>query len=192
MTLPEIPSTAPTVATAGDTWQWTKDPGDYLIADGWVLSYRINGPKALAWDATWATNNGSRWTIAIPKATTAGLTAGSYELTAVYTGSAAGTGASNGLRRVFPLRPLVVLPDPAAQTDGSRVSHAATLLPLIEAAIAGRVPADMQAYTLGGRQITKIPIRELRKLRRQYRAELWRENHPERSAPARKVRFAHA
>lgn len=191
MTLPDIPDVEPTEATAGDTWQWTKDPGDYLIGDGWALSYRLNGPKTLTWDGAWATNDGALWTVAIPKATTSGLTAGSYELTAVFTGSAGGTGLSNGQRASVKLAPLVVLPDPATQTDGSRVSHAATVLPLIEAAIAGRVPADMQNYTLGGRQIMKIPIQELRKLRRQYRSELWRENHPGRAATSRKVAFRH-
>lgn len=190
MTLLSLPLIEPTEAIAGDTWQWQKSLADYPISDGWVLSYGINGPKAVGWTPGWATNDGTTWTVVIPKASTSPLTPGSYEVTAILTGSVAGTGASNGMRESFRLPQLVVLPDPAAQADGTRVSHAAKVLPLIEAAIEGRVPADMQHYMIHGREITKIPILDLRRLRRVYRAELWRENNPTKTAPTRKVRFA--
>ena len=124
MPLPQLPTIEPTQATAGDTWQWQRAFDDYPIGDGWLLSYGLNGLDVLTWNPSWATNDGATWTITIPKAST-GLKAGSYEVTAILTGSAGGTGLSNGQRVTFPRPPLVVLPDPAGQAAGARVSHAA-------------------------------------------------------------------
>jgi hypothetical protein len=47
----------------------------------------------------------------------------------------------------------------------------------------------MQQYQIAGRQITKIPIRELYGLRSLYRAEVWKERHPNRSNPTRAIAF---
>jgi hypothetical protein len=183
--LPTIQAIEPTYATAGDTWQWQRSFDDFLISDGWALSYGINGPKHVVWNPAWVTNDGSIFTVTIPPATTTALTLGTYELIAILTGS----GSYAGQRVSIKLPPIIVLPDPALAVDGSRVSHAATVLPIIEAALSGRLSADMQRYMIAGREVTKIPIAELRQLRAQYRRELWRENHPTRSAPMRKVIF---
>lgn len=55
-------------------------------------------------------------------------------------------------------------------------THAATMLAAIEAVLEGRVTADVETYQIstGGitRQITKIPIPELKQLRDDYRAEV--------------------
>lgn len=52
------------------------------------------------------------------------------------------------------------------------LTHAATMLAKIEAVLEGRVDADIENYQIAGRQITKIPIPELKQLRNDYRAEV--------------------
>ena len=78
VTLPTLPQLEPTALTAGDTAQWQRTFAGYLISDGWVLSYAINGPKALAWNGAWVTNDGNSWTVTIPPASTALMDSGNF------------------------------------------------------------------------------------------------------------------
>lgn len=47
-------------------------------------------------------------------------------------------------------------------------THAATMKTAIEAVLENRVTADIEAYTIDGRQITKIPMAELMRLHKYY------------------------
>lgn len=51
-------------------------------------------------------------------------------------------------------------------------THAETMLSAIEAVLEGRITADVEAYSIAGRQITKIPMAELLTLRDKYKAEV--------------------
>lgn len=55
------------------------------------------------------------------------------------------------------------------------MSHAKTMLDAIEAVLEGRITSDIEQYLIDGRQITKIPISELKTLRDEYRAEYKKE-----------------
>lgn len=55
------------------------------------------------------------------------------------------------------------------------MTHAQRMLDAIEAALEGRVTADVQSYQISGRSITKIPIAELMTLRKQYMVEVANE-----------------
>lgn len=61
------------------------------------------------------------------------------------------------------------------QPKGFLMSHAKTMLDAIEAVLEGRIDSDVEQYQIAGRQITKIPILELKKLRDDYRAEYKKE-----------------
>lgn len=172
---------------AGDTLQFTKLFGQYPISDGWSLSYAIAGANVLKWQSSYVTNDGTTFTVTVPNTITADLKPGAYEVTAILTGTAATVSA--GQRVTIPVPKLIVAADPAKVADGERVSHAARSLPIIEAQIEGRLSADMQRYVIHGREVGKIPILELRRFRRIYRIALWKENHPDRTAPARKMSF---
>lgn len=154
---------------------------DFPAADSWVLSYAIRGPDAPAWDASWLTTSGAEHTITIPAATTALLTAGRYELTRVWTLS--------GVIHHQPVPPLTVQANPVTAAAGERVSHAERTLAVIEAALEGRLSDDIQFYMIAGRQVQKIPIDELRKLRAAYRLEVYRARNPGRAYPSVAVRF---
>ena len=65
-------------------------------------------------------------------------------------------------------------------------THAATMLAAIEAVLEGRITADIENYQITSgnitRQITKIPIPELKELRDSYRAEVKAEQAADRMA----------
>lgn len=59
------------------------------------------------------------------------------------------------------------------------MTHAETMLQAIEAVLEGRITADIEQYSIAGRQITKIPVEELIKLRQYYRLEVIKEHQAE-------------
>lgn len=179
---PVVPMCEPTEAIAGATWQWRVSDADFPTADSWVLSYAIRGPDAPAWDAGWVATANGEHTVTIPATTTALLTAGRYELTRVWTLS--------GVIHHRAVAPLTVKPNPVTAAAGERVTHAARTLAVIEAALEGRLTDDIQFYMIAGRQVQKIPVADLIKLRQVYRLEVYRERNPGRSGPPVLVRFA--
>ncbi|HNA51079.1 MAG TPA: hypothetical protein PK594_09535 [Mycobacterium sp.] len=185
---PTTPRGEPASVTAGDTWEWIKDFKDYTPTDGsgtWTLSYAIVGPDKLIWDASWSVAGTGDWTITIPAASTANLTTGTYRWTAILTG---GSGFS-GERATPDSGVFHVQPNPALLAAGDTLSSAAKNLVVVEAAIAGRLTADMQSYSIGGRSVTAIPMNELMALRTRFREELWRERNPGKVGPVRLVAF---
>jgi hypothetical protein len=69
-----------------------------------------------------------------------------------------------------------VLPDPASQGAGQDPrSHARKTLDAIEAVVEGRATKDQQAYTIGGRSLQRMPIKDLMYFRGVYRAEVYAE-----------------
>lgn len=181
MTAP-VPSIEPTTFAAGETVLWTKSVPDYLNTDGWGLVYSIRGPTTFA-DVT-ATNiaDGS-YSVTITATTTGPLLPGAYQWASH---AVKGSGAS--LERYKIARGTIVV-TPNLVTAGVLTTHASRTLAMIEAALEGRVPADMQQYQIAGRQITKIPVLELYGLRSRYQAEVARERNPKKSNPVSLVNF---
>lgn len=185
---PTVPQGEPSEVTAGDTWTWLKAFKDYRPTEGagtWTLSYAIVGPDKLVWDASWVTTGTGDWTVEIPAASTANLLKGTYRWTAILTGG----GTLSGDRGTPAAGVFTVLPNPATLKAGDTLSSAAKNLALVEAALEGRLTADMQSYSIGGRSVTAIPVSELYALRAQFRNELWRERNPGKAGPARLVAF---
>jgi hypothetical protein len=54
-------------------------------------------------------------------------------------------------------------------------THNETMLTAIKAALEGRITSDMEQYQIQGRQITKIPIDDLIKLKIYYEGEVNKE-----------------
>jgi hypothetical protein len=62
-------------------------------------------------------------------------------------------------------------------------------LAVVEAAISGRLTSDIQTYQIAGRSVSKIPILELRQIRGELRAAIWRQNNPGQLGVPYKVTF---
>ncbi len=160
----DIPTIAPTRATAGDTWEWEyAHDADYPAPD-WVVSYAIRGIDAPTWDPDWVAVVDQVSTITIPAAITSGLRGGTYSITRVLT---------NGARRVSSqLAFLLVSDDPAAMAPGDARPWQEAALEAVQAQLAGKATSGMQSYMIAGRQMMSYTLTELRSLRSMLIAEL--------------------
>lgn len=177
----------PTTATAGATWTWSVSSSTYAAADGWALSYAILGTSKLLWDDAYVATSGETRTVTIPTTATAPFAAGRYEVTRIWTGS--GTYAN---RVDFePCDPLTVAANPTTAAPGDRVAFAEANLAAVEAAIAKRLKNDEpEEYTIGGRSVRKIDLKQLYAMRGSLSAELWRLRNPGRAFRSMGVRFS--
>jgi hypothetical protein len=147
----------PGTLRAGDTWEWKTSHGDYPASEGWTLEYEIKGVSALTWSASWVATVGAEHTVTVPAASTAELAEGRYEYALRYVG----TGAYVGKEYTVETGTLNVRADLEAAVEGDRQSVYEERLNVIRAVIDGRVTDDISSYTIGGRQVVKIPLQEL-------------------------------
>lgn len=178
--------------TAGDSVSFAKSSADCSPSDGWTLAYRLFGPvgaaaPALIDVACTVAEDGGGWTVTIPaSATTSVVGDGTYRLTGRATKATTSEALTlyNGTLRV--------LANPLSATPSTLVTHAERSLALIEQAIEGRLPADMEHYQVDGKAVGKIQMRDLMKLRAYYRSQVWKLRNPGQAAPRRLVRFSGA
>lgn len=184
---PITPTTEPTIATAGATWPWTVAPTTYPISEGWALSYAVVGAGKLLWDDAWVTDDGATHTVTVPYTATAALAAGRYEITRIWTGSSTYAGRVD----LEPCPPLTVAPDPTTAAPGDRVLFAEANLAAVEKAITARLAGDQpEEYTIGGRSVRKIDLKQLQAMRGALSAEVWRLRNPGRAFRSMGVRFS--
>lgn len=151
------PSHPPTTATAGDTLAWAPALAAYAPADGWAVSCAVVG-TALTGTTT---VEGGAWVVTIPGATTAAFGSGTlrYVLRATRAGATVTVAAG-----------AVVLAADPSTAEGT--THAERMLATIQAVLEGRAGADAESYSVGGRSLTKIPMRDLVMLRDRYAARV--------------------
>lgn len=119
---------------------------------------------------------GSTYSVIIPALATASLTDGTYQWALFATGS----GTYAGRRDTVDYGRFDVQPDVAIAAAGDLQTHAAKMLAAVEATLEGRVTSDIIGYTIGNRQVIKMPVNELMRWRRHYRWEVYRERNPSR------------
>lgn len=184
---PILATTEPTTATAGATWTWAISSSTYSASEGWTLSYAIAGASTLLWSSGYATTSGETRTVVIPSTETAKFAAGRYEVTRIWTGS----GTYAGRVYVEPCDPLTVAANPTLAAPGDRISFAEANLAAVEKAITARLAGDQpEEYTIGGRSVRKIDLKQLYALRGSLSAELWRLRNPGRAFRSMGVRFS--
>lgn len=83
----DIPTTEPTIFTAGDTVKWTRELPDYTSGDGWVLTYAFRNAAGKL-DAT-ASGSGSTHSTTLAASATKALPPGVYQWAAYVTKAAA-------------------------------------------------------------------------------------------------------
>jgi hypothetical protein len=162
---PVIPTIEPTRFAANTTVKWTRAFGEYRAADGWVLKYAFRG--ADTFDVT-ADGTGSCWAVTVTPALTATKAAGGYRWSAIVT-----RGAANTLERYAIASGRVVLtPDVGELGAGALQDFAERAMPIIEAAILGRLTSDQETFQIDGTMITHIPMEQLVALRNRFSHEL--------------------
>ena len=168
---PVIPDYVPRVIVAGTTVKFTRQLADFPPGAGWTYTIYFNGATSTFNKAATAQADGS-FLVTIDPSDTANLPPGAYRYAERVT---------NG-PDVYDLvgDELVVQIEPnlATAPAGAFLTHSEKTLQVIEAALSGRLTADLESYQIAGRAVTKIPIKELRELRGWYAAEVARAQNP--------------
>jgi hypothetical protein len=182
---PQIPEFEPLVIVAGDYVQWTKSFGDFPVSEGWTLKYRLRSVSGTALGITkTATTSGDTYLITLAKADTSGVTtAQSVRLFGWVEKE------STGERYVVYDAWLKVEPNIETAEAADLKTHAVTMLEAINAALEGRLAADIESYGVAGRSVQKIPMSELPRLKGIYEGRVWREQNPHQSHPTHAVQF---
>ncbi len=173
--VPITPTGVPSEVVAGDSWRWRiADLADYPQSEGWTLTYELGGiDKPLTITGVWQTSGDDQnhWLISEALATTDQVSEGLYTLV----GRMVGSGTYAGREETISISRVFARKNPREARAGDYQSHAERTLAVIEAVIEGRFSVDMESYSVGGRSVSKIPIRELYGLRGKYAAMVLRE-----------------
>ena len=154
----------------GDTVKWTDHDGDYLPADGWVLSYTFSKDGSTVTVA--GTDNGDgKHLITVDSSTS--LTAGEYKWVAYVTADSERHTLETG--RVTALADLV-----SAASGYDTRSHVKKTLDALEAVIEGRATTDQHSYSIAGRTLQRMEIADVITWRDKYKAYYAQEVRAER------------
>ena len=175
----EIPTSEPLEIVAGDTVKWTKSLPDYSATE-WTLRYRIIG-AGVDHEAT-VTVVGSGWSVEFAASLMTAIVA---DLTCRLVGWVEAASEKWTIYDDY----VRVLPNLRTATAANLKTTEVATLEVIEAAISGRLTADMESYQIDGKSVTKIPVLQLMQLRGTYRALVWRQQNPGKSFPSVKTRF---
>ena len=177
---PTTPTGPPRQVVAGDSWRWkVADLSDYPQSEGWALKYELAGVSTtLSITPVWQTSgdDASSWLATVTTTETAALDAGTYTLISRVEGSGDYDGydytvdveTGEQIRSGYNHWLVTVTPDPRTAGAGDFQSHEERTLAVLTAAIEGRLTRDMESYSIAGRSISKIPVRDLTSLRSQY------------------------
>lgn len=180
---PIIPDSVPDHFPAGTSVKFTRSFGDFPPSDGWAYSIYLNGLTQKFSKAASVTDN--VFAITFLPSDTAALNPGPFRYAERLTNS--GTG------EVYDITgdELVINIEPNVATASAGVFNTweERALTIIEAALSGRLTADIQSYQIAGRAVTKIPFQELRQIRGQLLASIWRQNNPGQLGVPYKVQF---
>lgn len=138
---------------AGTTVSYRRSYGEFP-ASAWDLKLHLRGPTTL--DVT-ATEDGNAFVLTLTAANTATLAPGGYRWSERVTKGTETHEVARG--RVS------VLVDLSTAEPKDSLTFEERLLPLLEAALEGRAKRDLDAYSVGGLSVSKMQIRELRRLR---------------------------
>lgn len=148
---------------AGDSFSLTFDDETYPAADGWGLTYTLVGPSKQEIEAIL---DESQYLVEESATNTAVWEAGTYWVYAVFS-----LGSDKHTLEYGQTEVLAVL----GETLDNR-SHVKRTLDALEAMIEGKATDDVQSYSIGDRQLSKMTPTELLtwydKYKRLYKAEL--------------------
>lgn len=169
------PSDEPLEFVAGDfvAWKRTDLGADYppaLYALTYALHHEASGGSPITLTAS---ESGNDYIIEIAATVTAAYTADDYHWQAYITRS------SDSARIKIDEGRLTILANRAVTTTDPR-SHAQKVLDALEALIEGRATQDAEEYSIAGRSLKKMPVRDLLKFADLYRAKVNAEKRAQR------------
>lgn len=161
-------TTEPRKVVVGDFLQWKRDDlaQDYPPTD-YTLTYvaRVTGGGASEIQIV-AQNVGGTYFVSVDSETTEAFEAGFYHWQAEISRN------SDGNRIVVNRGEFEAIPDLDVNQADPR-THAEIVLDKVQALLEGRMDTDVSQYTIAGRQLTKMSMRELLQARDYYRREVY-------------------
>lgn len=159
--MPTTLTAVPNSLTAGDSYAITLSLSDYPATAGWSVKLALAG---LSVAEVISVASGADHTLTLASATTAALSAGTYQYRLrVVNGSDAQT-IETGV--------LAVMADLAALGPGEGQAWAEKTLAIVESVLANTATSEMKSYMIGGRQVQSLSLDELRRLRAELRREV--------------------
>jgi len=156
---PFVPHRVPEWFYAGDTVSWKSSFNDYDPAEGWTLGFAFAGPSTLQVDAITDPDNAHGWLTALTPSQSEGFIPGVYR----FTGRV--TSADTTVVKTVSGGQIEVRADPNLAAGNNQQSFLERQLAAVEAVLEGRIPADVESYSIAGRSITKSKFTELWKIR---------------------------
>jgi len=165
-----IHESEPSRFTAGTTVQWTRVVSGYAHADGWTVRYYFRGASNFQVDAV---EDGTRHLVTLGAAATTQKLPGRYRWW-LY----AERGSGDALERIPLAKGQVIVAAAVADAaDGAFRSFNERMYAAIRAVLEGRITADVEAMTLRGTALTRIPIERLQRMEGVYAWRVWRERN---------------
>jgi hypothetical protein len=168
-----IPTFEPTEFTIGETLKWTKSLADYPASEGYALKFYFRG-AGTGFDIT-ATADGDDYSVTVPAATTAEMTAGKYNWQAEISLSGEKFIVDSGEVTV---KPSLAAINASVTFDGRTTAR--KILDAIDALLQGKASLDQQEYMIGNRSLKRIPIPDLISLRTHYAQIVSRERRDDK------------
>jgi hypothetical protein len=151
----------PSTLTAGDTWSWSAEYGDYPATTWTATAYFENSAESFS---VAASADGTSQAFAETAAITAALVAGKYFVQVRVTDGSEHFVVESGWCEVKP--------DPASGVKFDHRSWARQTLDAIEAFLKGNATTAQQSISIAGRSISRWSIPELTQFRNELRAEV--------------------
>lgn len=174
-TLPNLLCFEPAVIVAGDTAEWQLYLPLYQ-PPAWILSYSLRGAlqdQYINFSETSTPPAGQQHLIQILPAVTIGWAPGIYKFQA-YVTNASTTDRVTVSWGNIEIKSDLAIADPSNPNSFNRATR-----DILRLALAGRLPAGMEHYSIGGRAISKIPLTQLNELLREYQDYVNQEDNQE-------------
>lgn len=148
--MPNELTALPASFSAGTTLSYRKSFADYPASAGWTFTLYLAGVTVTSVEAI---ADGDDFVVTVtPAHTTTPFIAGHYSWVERVSLSGEVREVARGV--------VTIAPDIATATDGSEQSWLEKSISALKAHVVGRLPAGMESYQIGGRAVSKIPLRE--------------------------------
>lgn len=173
-TLTEMPDSF----AAGTTVTYRRTVAAYPAGGVWNLTVYLSGVSTLA---KVAGQDGEEYVVTLTAAETATLGAGKYQWVERVVKSPEVFEVASGT--------VVVEPNIATAAAGSMQTWEEKTLVVVEAALTGKLTADMESYSIHGRTVNKIPTRELMQIRAELKRAVNAQRNPGKLGPTVLAQF---
>jgi hypothetical protein len=153
---------------AGDKVEFEQSFSDIDVSLYTLKYVLLNASDKIEIDATEDTIN-SKYTVSLSSATTALYTSGEYKLYYILTET------SSGDSQTFEYITIVIKDNILNLSNKDISSHNKKVLEAIKAVIENRASYDQMSYSIGGRSLTRMPIKDLLHFKDYYQALVTKE-----------------